>query len=63
MNELIGEAEAPDLPFVDAVVDGVQEFRTVLVALGQLFPHQLPLLVAHQALQRRVHILREIRPV
>lgn len=49
-----------DLSFLDAVVDGVQQVGSVLVALGefgQLLPDQLPLVVAHHPFKCWVHIL------
>lgn len=55
------EADA-HLSFLDAGVDGVQQVGAVLVALGQLgqlFAHQLPLVVAHHPLEGRVHVLEE----
>lgn len=51
-----------DFSFLDAGVDGVQEVGPVLVALGefgQFLPDQLPLVVAHHAFKRRVHVLGE----
>lgn len=50
-----------DFSFLDAGVDGVQQVGPVLVALGkfsQFLPDQLPLVVAHHAFKRRVHVLR-----
>ena len=54
------DGHVTDLSFFDAGVDGVQQVGPVLVALGefsQLLPDQLPLVVAHHALERRVHVL------
>lgn len=48
------------LSLVDAGVDGVQQVGSVLVALGEfgeLLADQLPLVVAHHPLKRRVHVL------
>lgn len=49
-----------DFSFLDAGVDGVQQVGPVLVTLGefgQFLPDQLPLVVAHHAFKRRVHVL------
>lgn len=54
------DGSVTDLSFFDTGVDCVQEVSPVLVALGefsQLFPDQLPLVVAHHPLKRWVDIL------
>lgn len=50
-----------DLSFLDAGVDGFQQVGSVLFTLGefgQFLPDQLPLVVAHHPLERRVHVLK-----